>query len=111
MLGGVPQLASGEAVPSMNFGPPQSRLRGVSLPAKTDDPEVAELRRRLVSLPQDRQLRVLEGVLTPGLRLRLVAEQIRQRIGPMDDAQEAEAEREIDEAVREVRRRTLNRGR
>ncbi|MES1204493.1 MAG: hypothetical protein ABUS79_01025 [Pseudomonadota bacterium] len=82
----------------------------MSLPAKTDDPEVAELRRRLVSLPQERQVRVLEGVLTPGLRLRLVAEQIRQRIGPMDDAQEAEAEREINEAVREVRRRTLNRG-
>ena len=83
----------------------------MSLPAKTDDPEVVELRRRLVSLPQDRQLRVLEGVLTPGLRLRLLAEQIRRRVGPLDDVQEVEAEREIDEAVREVRRRNLNRGR
>ena len=83
----------------------------MSLPAKTDDPEVAELRRRLVSLPQDRQVRVLEGVLTPGLRLRLLAEQIRQRVGPMDDAQEAAAEREINEAVRDVRRRNLTRGR
>ena len=83
----------------------------MSLPAKTDDPEVVELRRRLVSLPQDRQLQVLEGVLTPGLRLRLLAEQIRRRVGPLDDVQEVEAEREIDEAVREVRRRNLNRGR
>jgi hypothetical protein len=83
----------------------------VSLPAKTDDPEVAELRRRLVSLHQDRQVRVLEGVLTPGLRLRLLAEQIRQRVGPMDDTREAAAEREINEAVREVRRRNLTRGR
>jgi hypothetical protein len=42
---------------------------GMAFPAKTDDPEVAELRRRLVSLPIESQARVLEGVLTPGLRL------------------------------------------
>jgi hypothetical protein len=40
----------------------------VGLPAKTDDSEVAELRRRLVSLQVEGQARVLEGVLTPLLR-------------------------------------------
>jgi len=54
--------------------------------------------------------RVLEGVLTPGLRLRILAEEIRRDIGPMDDAQEAEMEREIDETVREARR-SMTRGR
>jgi hypothetical protein len=83
----------------------------VGLPAKIDENEVAELRRRLVSLPQEGQARVLEGVLTPGLRLRILREEIRRDIGPTDDAQEAEMEREIDEAVREVRRRNLNRAR
>jgi len=53
----------------------------VGLPAKTDDPEVAELRRRLVSLPMESQARVLEGVLTPGLRLRVLAEQVRHQAG------------------------------
>jgi hypothetical protein len=65
----------------------------VGLPAQTDDPEVAELRRRLVSLPMESQARVLEGVLTAGLRLRVLAEQVRHL-----------AEREIDDAVRDVRR-------
>jgi hypothetical protein len=83
----------------------------VGLPAKIDENEVAELRRRQVSLPQEGQARVLEGVLTPGLRLRILREEIRRDIGPTDDAQEAEMEREIDEAVREVRRRNLNRAR
>ena len=72
--------------------------------AKIDEAEVAELRRRLVSLPQEGQVRVLEGVLTPGLRLRLLAEQMRRDIGPLSSEQEAEMEREIDDAVREVRR-------
>ena len=76
----------------------------MALPAKTDDPEVAELRRRLVSLPMERQAQVLEGVLTPGLRLRVLAEQVRHQVGQMTDDHEAIAEREIDEAVREVRR-------
>ena len=83
----------------------------MGLPAKIDENEVAELRRRLVSLSQEGQARVLEGVLTPGLRLRILREEIRRDIGPTDDAQEAEMEREIDEAVREVRRRNLNRAR
>ena len=84
--------------------------RTMALPAKIDDPEVAELRRRLVSLPMERQAQVLEGVLTPGLRLRVLAEQVRHQVGQMTDADEAIAEREIDEAVREVRQ-SLTRGR
>jgi hypothetical protein len=65
----------------------------------TDDPEIAELRRRLGSLPMESQARVLQGVLTPGLRLRVLAEQVSQ----LTDDQEALAEREIDDAVRDVR--------
>ena len=84
--------------------------RSVSLPAKTEDPEVAELRRRLVSLPAESQARVLEGVLTPGLRLRVLAEQLRHQIGVLTDEQEVLAEREIDNAARDVRR-SLTRGR
>lgn len=76
----------------------------MGLPAKTDDRDVDELRERLAALPIARQARVLEGVLTPGLRLRVLAEQVRHQIGPLSDAAEAEAEREIDEAVKEVRR-------
>jgi hypothetical protein len=79
------------------------------LPATIDDPEIAELRQQLVSLPMESQARVLEGVLTPGLRLRVLAEQIRDQAGPMTDDQEALAERAIDGAVRDVRR-SLNRG-
>jgi hypothetical protein len=82
----------------------------MALPAKIDDPEVAELRRRLVSLPMERQAQVLEGVLTPGLRLRVLAEQVRHQVGQMTDEDEAIAEREIDEAVRGVRQ-SLTRGR
>ena len=82
----------------------------MGVPAQTDDPEVAELRRRLVSLPIDRQARVLEGVLTPGLRLRVLAEQVAHQVGPLTDDQEVLAEREIDESVRDVRR-SLTRGR
>ena len=82
----------------------------MALPAKIDDPEVAELRRRLVSLPMERQAQVLEGVLTPGLRLRVLAEQVHHQVGPMTDDDEAVAEREIDDAVREVRQ-SLTRGR
>jgi hypothetical protein len=47
--------------------------------AKTDDPEIADLRRRLVSLPVESQARVLEGILTPGLRLRVLADQVVRR--------------------------------
>lgn len=79
-------------------------------PAKIDDPEVADLRRRLVSLPMDRQAQVLEGVLTPVLRLRVLAEQVRHQVGPMTDDDEAIAERQIDDAVRGVRH-SLSRGR
>jgi hypothetical protein len=82
----------------------------MALPAKVEDPEVAELRRRLVSLPMDRQAQVLVGVLTPGLRLRVLAEQVRHQAGQMTDDEEAIAEREIDDAVREVRQ-SLTRGR
>gem|GEM_PF-1451554 len=82
----------------------------MALPAKIDDPEVAELRRRLVSLPMERQAQVLEGVLTAGLRLRVLAEQVRHQVGQMTDGDEAIAEREIDDAVREVRQ-SLTRGR
>jgi hypothetical protein len=81
----------------------------MGLPAKTDDPEIAELRRRLVSLPVESQARVLEGVLTPGLRLRVLAEQVRYQVGGLSDDQEVLAEQEIDEAVRGVRR-SLTRG-
>jgi hypothetical protein len=76
----------------------------VGLPAMTDDPEVAELRRRLVSLPIESQARVLEGALTPGLRLRVLAEQVRHRVGQLTEDQEALAEREIDDAGRDVSR-------
>jgi len=82
----------------------------MALPAKIDDPEVAELRRRLVSLPIERQAQVLEGVLTPGLRLRVLAEQVRRQVGQMTDDDEAIAERDIEESVREVRH-SLIRGR
>lgn len=82
----------------------------MALPAKVDDPEVAELRRRLVSLPMDRQAQVLEGVLTPGLRLRVLAEQVRHQVGHMTDDDETIAENEIDDAVRGVRQ-SLARGR
>lgn len=83
----------------------QARYAGsVGLPAKTDDPEVAELRRRLVSLPMESQARVLEGVLTPGLRLRVLAEEVRHQVGQLTDDQAALTEREIDESVRDVRR-------
>lgn len=75
----------------------------MSLPAKTDDPEIAELRRRLVSLPMESQARILEGVLTPGLRLRVLAEQVRHQVGDLTDEQEAIAEQEINDAVRDVR--------
>jgi hypothetical protein len=85
--------------------PPELRYASVvSLPAKTEDTEIAELRRRLVSLPAEGQARVLEGMLTPGLRLRVLAEQLRHRTGVLTDEQEVLAEREIDDAVREVRR-------
>ena len=76
----------------------------MTIDAKIEDPEVAELRRRIVSLPMERLARVLEGVLTPGLRLRVLTEQIRHQGGAITDDQEAIAEREIDEAVRDVRR-------
>jgi hypothetical protein len=76
----------------------------VNLPAKTEEAEIAELRRRLVSLPAEGQARVLEGVLTPGLRLRVLAAQLRHRADVLTDEQEVLAEREIDNAVREVRR-------
>jgi hypothetical protein len=69
----------------------------------TDDPEIAELRRRLGSLPMESQARVLQGVLTPGLRLRVLAEQVRHQVSQLTDDQEALAEREIDDAVRDVR--------
>ena len=80
--------------------------RGITmgLPAKTDDREVDELRGRLAALPIARQARVLEGVLTPGLRLRVLADQVRRQVGSLSDEEEAEAERKIDEAVKEVRR-------
>lgn len=82
----------------------------MDLPARTDDPEIAELRRRLVSLSMESQARVLEGLLTPGLRLLLIAEQVRHQIGPLTDDQEVLAKREIDESLRDVRR-WLTRGR
>jgi hypothetical protein len=50
----------------------------MALRASTDDLDVDELRRRLVSLPIESPARVLEGVLTPGLRLRVLAEQVRR---------------------------------
>ena len=65
--------------------------------------EIAELRRRLSSLPVESQARILEGVLTPGLRLRVLAEQVRHQVGDLTDEQEAIAEQEINDAVRDVR--------
>jgi hypothetical protein len=78
--------------------------------AKKDDPEVDELRQRLAALPVERQARVLESVLTPGLRLRVLAEQVRAQVGPLSDADEETVEREIADAVKEVRR-PMTRGR
>lgn len=49
------------------------------------------------------QARILEGVLTPGLRLRVLAEQVRHQVGDLTDEQEASAEQEINDAVRDVR--------
>jgi hypothetical protein len=80
----------------------------VRLLAKTDDPEVAEPRRRIVSLPMESQARVLEGVLTPGLRLRVLAEQVRDQVGALTDDQEALSEGEIDDAVRDIRRSLIS---
>jgi hypothetical protein len=48
-------------------------------------------------------------VLTLGLRLRVLAEQVRHQVGQLTDAQEAVAEREIDDAVRAVRRSPISR--
>lgn len=79
-------------------------------PAKTDDHEVDDLRQRLVALPIERQARVLEDVLTPGLRLRVLADQVRRQVGPLSDAEEQDAEREIAETVKSVRR-SMARGR
>jgi hypothetical protein len=53
---------------------------------------------------ENRRTRVLEGVLTLGLRLGVLAEQVRHQIGQLTDDQEALAEREIDDAGRVVRR-------
>jgi hypothetical protein len=82
----------------------------MGLPAKTDDRDVDELRERLAALPMARQARVLENVLTPGLRLRVLAEQVRHQVGPLSDEEEAQAEREIDEAVKQVRRSSTREG-
>ena len=82
----------------------------MGLPAKTDDREVDELRGRLAALPIARQARVLEGVLTPGLRLRVLADQVRRQVGSLSDEEEAEAERKIDEAVKEARRSSTRAG-
>jgi hypothetical protein len=76
----------------------------MGLPAKTDDRDLDELRERLAALPIARQARVLEGVLTPALRLRVLAEQVRHQVGPLSNDAEAEVERDINEAVKEVRR-------
>lgn len=73
----------------------------MGLPARTEDHDVDELRERLAALSPARQARVLEGVLTPALRMRVLAEQIRRQASPISD--EAEAEREIDHAVKAVR--------
>jgi hypothetical protein len=53
---------------------------------------------------------VLEGVLTPGLRLRVLADQVRRQVGSLSDEEEAEAERKIDEAVKEARRSSTRAG-
>jgi hypothetical protein len=82
----------------------------MGFPAKTDDQEVQELRQRLTALPADRQARVLEGILTPGLRLRVLAEQVRGQVGPESDEDEAREAADVRNAVREVRR-TITRGR
>ena len=76
----------------------------MGLPAKADDRDVNELHDRLAALSLARQARVLKGVLTPGLRLRVLAEQVRHQVGPLSNDAEADAERDIDEAVKEVRR-------
>ena len=91
------------------WGPTSGAGRGtlglVGGAARTDDLEVAELRRRLVALPLERQARLLVGLLTPGLRLRVLAENVRHQVGPLNDDEEALAEREVDDAVRDVRRK------
>ena len=76
----------------------------MGLPAASEDRDVDELRERLSVLSMAQKARVLEGVLTPGLRLRVLAEQVRRQVGQLSEEEEARVEREIDEAVREVRR-------
>jgi len=76
----------------------------MGLPAASEDRDVDELRERLSVLSIAQKARVLEGVLTPGLRLRVLAEQVRRQVGQLSEEEEARVEREIDEAVREVRR-------
>ena len=49
----------------------------MSLPARTGDPDVADQWRWLTSLPMASQTRDSEEVLTPGIRLRVHAEQVR----------------------------------
>ncbi len=62
--------------------------------------EVDELRCRLVPLLFVSQTRPLQGVQNPGLRLRVLNEQVRCQVGQATDDQEVVAKREIDYAAR-----------
>ena len=81
----------------------------MGLPAK-DDREVEELRERLGRLSDERQARVIQGFLTPGVRLRALAEQVRANLPDLSDEDEAAEAREIHDAVKEVRRKLVGGG-
>jgi hypothetical protein len=79
-------------------------------PTAASDREVEDLRKRLTALSVEKQAQVLESVLTPGLRLRVLAEQVRRQVGPLSDDEEVDAESDIANAVKQARR-SLIRGR
>ena len=64
------------------------------------DRDLAELARRIEELPPERRVRLLEHVLTPKLRLRLVLQEIREQVR----APQKKIDRVVNQAVREVRR-------
>jgi hypothetical protein len=56
--------------------------------------------RRAKTLPSQDQLALIEGLLTPAIRLRLIVRQIREQAGPRD---ERHIDAVVDRAVRKVR--------
>ena len=62
--------------------------------------DIADLAKRIEALPAERRLRLLEHVLTPKLRFRLLLEDIRRHVR----APQRKIDRVVNQAVREVRR-------